>query len=572
MTPDAVIEAVKAVGPARPRRRRLSDRHEVAVRRQEVAEAEVHLLQRRRERAGHVQGSRADGAQSAPAVRGLPHRLLRDWREGRLHLHSRRVLPRAGSARGASWRRRARPASSARTSSAPGFDCEIYVHRGAGAYEAGEETALIESLEGKRAQPRLKPPFPGRRTASTAARRRSTTSRRSATCRSSSSTAPSGSRRSAPRRTAGRSSSASAATSRSPGVYEASMDVTLRELIYDPKFAGGIRGGHALKCVIPGGSSVPVLLPRPARHPGQLRRRRQGRLDARLGRHHRHGRDDVHGVGGARTCCTSTSTSRAASARRAAKAATGCTHARQDRARRGPDAATSICCCRSPTTSLGKTLCAFGDAAATPVLSTVKTFRAEYEAHIREGRCTVPAPWRARARAAHGWRRTDMSAGSSTPELIAPARRHRRHVLRAAELGGGARLHGAQGRGASCSSATARTWSGRRALLQPLADIVKLMFKEELRPKAADTFLFYLAPILSATAAFAAFAVVPFGADTTFFGLLDQPDSSGGRRRQRRAARDLRDHVDGRVRHRAGRLELEQQVLAARRPARRRRR
>jgi NADH-quinone oxidoreductase subunit F len=43
---------------------------------------------------------------------------------------------------------------------------------------------------------------------------------------------------------------------------------------------------------------------------------------------------------------------------------------------------------------LGKTLCAFGDAAATPVLSTIKTFRAEYEAHVREGRCTVPAEWR----------------------------------------------------------------------------------------------------------------------------------------------------------------------------------
>ena len=41
-----------------------------------------------------------------------------------------------------------------------GFDCDIYVHRGAGAYEAGEETALLESLEGKRAQPRNKPPFP----------------------------------------------------------------------------------------------------------------------------------------------------------------------------------------------------------------------------------------------------------------------------------------------------------------------------------------------------------------------------------------------------------------------------
>jgi NADH-quinone oxidoreductase subunit H len=64
---------------------------------------------------------------------------------------------------------------------------------------------------------------------------------------------------------------------------------------------------------------------------------------------------------------------------------------------------------------------------------------------------------------------------------------------------------------------------GPRGMLQPLADIIKLMFKEELRPKAADTWLFYLAPILSTTAAFAAFSVVPFGADTTLFGLLDRP-------------------------------------------------
>ncbi len=64
---------------------------------------------------------------------------------------------------------------------------------------------------------------------------------------------------------------------------------------------------------------------------------------------------------------------------------------------------------------------------------------------------------------------------------------------------------------------------GPRGLLQPLADIIKLVFKEELRPKSADALLFYAAPILSATAAFAAFSVVPFGADTTFFGLLDRP-------------------------------------------------
>ena len=61
---------------------------------------------------------------------------------------------------------------------------------------------------------------------------------------------------------------------------------------------------------------------------------------------------------------------------------------------------------------------------------------------------------------------------------------------------------------------------GWQGLLQPFADVIKLMFKEELRPKAADAFLFALAPIISATCAFAAFAVVPFGPRTTLFGLL----------------------------------------------------
>src|SRR5438270_9398296 len=64
---------------------------------------------------------------------------------------------------------------------------------------------------------------------------------------------------------------------------------------------------------------------------------------------------------------------------------------------------------------------------------------------------------------------------------------------------------------------------GPKGLLQPLADVVKLMFKEELRPRAADPLLFALAPMISATAAFAAFSVVPFGAETTFFGLLKEP-------------------------------------------------
>src|SRR5688572_3342606 len=64
---------------------------------------------------------------------------------------------------------------------------------------------------------------------------------------------------------------------------------------------------------------------------------------------------------------------------------------------------------------------------------------------------------------------------------------------------------------------------GPRGMFQPIADIVKLIFKEDLRPKAADTALFLAAPVISVAAAYVAFAPVPFGAASTFFGLLDEP-------------------------------------------------
>ena len=111
------------------------------------------------------------------------------------------------------------------------------------------------------------------------------------------------------------------------------------------------------------------------------------------------------------------------------------------------------------------------------------------------------------------------------------------------------------------------TLVGPAGLLQPFADVIKLIFKEELRPKAADTILFYLAPIISAMAAFLAFCVVPFGPPNDVLRAARRAGAAAGRGRQRRGAGDLRGGVDGRLRHRAGRLELEQQVLAARRPA-----
>ena len=68
---------------------------------------------------------------------------------------------------------------------------------------------------------------------------------------------------------------------------------------------------------------------------------------------------------------------------------------------------------------------------------------------------------------------------------------------------------------------------GPHGVLQPIADILKLLFKEELRPKGADKWLFTLAPVLSVVTAFVAFATVPFGAETTLFGLLDEPIKLG---------------------------------------------
>jgi NADH-quinone oxidoreductase subunit H len=67
------------------------------------------------------------------------------------------------------------------------------------------------------------------------------------------------------------------------------------------------------------------------------------------------------------------------------------------------------------------------------------------------------------------------------------------------------------------------TLVGPMGLFQPIADIVKLIFKEDLKPKAADTLLFLAAPVISVGAAYIAFAPVPFGAASTFFGLLDEP-------------------------------------------------
>jgi NADH-quinone oxidoreductase subunit F len=139
-----------------------------------------------------------------------------------------------------------------------GFDCQIYVHRGAGAYICGEETALLESLEGKRGNPRIKPPFPavkgvwdcptvvnnvetlaavvpiitiGGEEYAKIGIGKSTGTKLISTC----------------------------GNVKKPGVYEIEMGLPVEEFVYSDEYCGGIAKDKRLKACIPGGSSVPIV-------------------------------------------------------------------------------------------------------------------------------------------------------------------------------------------------------------------------------------------------------------------------------------------------------------------------
>jgi NADH-quinone oxidoreductase subunit F len=141
-----------------------------------------------------------------------------------------------------------------------GYNLDIWVHRGAGAYICGEETGLIESLEGKRAYPRIKPPyFPailGLYLSPTIVNNVETL------CAVKHIIAMGGSeyaRLGTPNNTGTRIVSVSGHVQR-PGYYEVEVGkVTIGQLINDPAFGGGLKSGRKLKAVIPGGSSAKVF-------------------------------------------------------------------------------------------------------------------------------------------------------------------------------------------------------------------------------------------------------------------------------------------------------------------------
>ena len=138
-----------------------------------------------------------------------------------------------------------------------GYDLEIVVHAGAGAYICGEETALLDSLEGRRGQPRLRPPFPavaGLYASPTVVHNVETISSVPSIIREGASWFSSmGSEKSK-----GYTLYSLSGHVARPGQFEAPLGITLRQLL---ELSGGVREGHELKFWTPGGSSTPILTP-----------------------------------------------------------------------------------------------------------------------------------------------------------------------------------------------------------------------------------------------------------------------------------------------------------------------
>lgn len=138
-----------------------------------------------------------------------------------------------------------------------GFDLEVVIHAGAGAYICGEETALLDSLEGRRGQPRLKPPFPavsGLYASPSCVNNVETIANIPYLINNGVDWFRSFGTEQSP----GFKLFAVSGHVNRPGIYEAPLGITMRELL---EHAGGVRNGHSVKFWLPGGSSVPMLTP-----------------------------------------------------------------------------------------------------------------------------------------------------------------------------------------------------------------------------------------------------------------------------------------------------------------------
>jgi len=281
------------------------------------------------------------------------------------------------------------------------YPVEVYVHTGAGAYICGEETSLLNSLEGRRGEPRLKPPFP----AQAGAFGMPTTVNNLESI----ATVPT------VMRLGGENFSKMSALHpkeggcrlygvsghvKTPGIFECAVGVTLRELIYD--LGGGVKGGELL-AVIPGGSSTPILradelVNAPNEKDALHAWHGKSVLDVPMGVETFRGLGTMLG-----TCCATVLSTQACPVRAMhnlmrfyrLESCGQCTPCREgsgwlerlldkivagngtlDDLNRLSEVANSI---------MGNTICAFGEGTAMPALGFLKKFRPEFEEYIRTG-------------------------------------------------------------------------------------------------------------------------------------------------------------------------------------------
>jgi NADH-quinone oxidoreductase subunit F len=266
-----------------------------------------------------------------------------------------------------------------------GYELDLTVHAGAGAYIAGEETGLLNSLEGRRAEPRVKPPFPAQK----GAFGMPTTVNNVETLASVPHIVQNGAdwyRGWGTEKSPGTKLFSCCGHLQRPGNYEVPLDFNLKELVYD--LCGGPPEGRQLIGVIPGGSSVPILTVE--------------ELDCEVSYEGIEAAGSFLGSGGLIAMDDSTCMVRAV--RRmvefyAHESCGQCTPCREGtswlakilrRIERGEGREEDIPLLLDIGANMaGKTICPLSDSAAVPVVSSIQKFEDEYMAHIRNGSCTA---------------------------------------------------------------------------------------------------------------------------------------------------------------------------------------
>ena len=264
-----------------------------------------------------------------------------------------------------------------------GYDLDVYVHRGAGAYICGEETGLIESLEGKRAYPRIKPPFPavyGLFGCPTIVNNVETLACVPMIIEKGAQWFKSIGPESGP----GPKLFCVSGHVEKPGLYELPMGIPLRTLLYD--HCGGIRGGKKLKAVMPGGSPFPLLTPDQIDAPMDFDSMRK--INAFLGSAGVIVMDEDTCMVKALEIIDRFYHHESCGQCSPCREGTGWLHKLLTRLEEGNGKLEDIELMDKISTNMtGNTVCVLADAAAMPTQSFLSKFKDEFVAHVTLGRC-----------------------------------------------------------------------------------------------------------------------------------------------------------------------------------------